>query len=1197
MKKLLVLGALLVGAQVWAYAPQDQAAYERIEWAVAQSDQAIDQAQAKLKDRCNLTNYSALVTQVNGTNVWTKALQKALDEHEIVTIPKGNYYIDASVLIPSNRRIEADGAVVTLLPGTRVLMLRNANAPDGTLKPIPTTNRDSNIAIVGGYWGDWTRKRKGYGVTGRFDKDVREGGKYFGVSTLFYFGNCDDVLVKNVTFGHTSAFSVQAGDGSRHRYENIWFDTCYADGLHLNGNLYNVHVKNVRGHVGDDLVALNAYDWLNSSVNFGPQKNILCEDLELASSGGYPAIRIQPAKYRYADGSIIDCAISDVIFRRVKGIMVFKMYLQTPAYLIGQKPEWASVGSGGNLFFEDLDIDLKRPIDLFGGYETSDPLRGHFGAFEFGANLSSVHFRNIKIKFHLDKYPLSHLAVVGPKSGYFGDKPGGLEIFDPYVSCRVGRVTIDNLNVIGEKPKELVRATVFEDVNKDGNSSGRGVIEKIEYLESPKNVTGVSYYVPARNYQESSITGNGTLGAMARGRVANEVISLSHSRLYRPTPGKQIPTLVGLPPRRSGDQDRDRFMGACELRIDTPIEDVTDYVRRTDFLTGECIVEAKDKEGKAYTRRVVAVRPENVIAIKINDEKARTPDVWLSMIDIAPTHMQNAKDFEKQLPKGFDLNQVVHAYQNRGVKKIVCEENYYRCEYLHKNPWNPYAGYEVVFLKKASADGKQVEVVAAVELCKKGETSRRAELTARLEKALAKGYDKLLAEHAPAQKEIMSRLSFELTGPFNADKYMRYFQAGRYNIISSTGGDHIPNLQGLWTGAWDAPWYGSFTFNGNLPCAISFFTRGRTPELNECLLKWIEKRLPDMRHAAKFHYKARGFRIPTHATAEGGIEVNCSPQYPHIYWHGAAGWMLSRLYDGYRHTLDKAWLTRIYPLMKELTEYYEDVLVEMKDGTLGFNPSYSPENWPPGKSPVTINATIDNAIAKQFFDDVLAASEALSLDADKRDGWRKLRARLTPFAVSPKGFFAEWLAPEHADNNHHRHASHLYPLFDNSPAEIMTNAALVAAVKKSIDARMDFNEGGFAMAYGYVQNGLAACKVGDAELAMRPLRLLTAKSWLPGGGSCHDWENLFNTDISGGYPYLICDMLVGSDDKKITFLPAKPKDWTSGSLRGVLLRGNIILDELTWTNDTFTVTLKLPGGEQKKLTGKAGDTYQIYGCL
>ena len=474
-----VMGALSMGVMCCARAD----AYRAIERAVGASNAAIADAQAKLKDACSLADYAAAMTVLNGTNVWTVALQKALREHEIVRIPAAPepYYIDATVVIPSNRRIEAEGATVALVQGTRVLMLRNENVQDGTLAPIPGGSRNRNISIVGGRWEDCERRRRGYGDTGRFDPNHRKIGGYYGVSTLFYFGNCDEVSVRNATFVHTSGFSVQAGDGCRHLYENIRFEKCHADGLHLNGNLTDVHVRDVRGQVGDDLVALNAYDWLNSSINFGPQKNILCEDLELIG-GGYPAIRIQPAKFKYADGSIVDCAISDVIFRRVKGIMTFKMYLQTPRYRIGTKPEWSEVGTGGNLFFEDIEIDLRAPIDCMGQYKESEPLRGHFGAFEFGADLSSVHFRNIDITFHLDKYPLSHLAVVGPKSCFFPEKDGtpGMEIFDPYVSCRVGRVTVEGLKVHGVAPQELVRATVFDDINHDGHSSGRGVIEKLE---------------------------------------------------------------------------------------------------------------------------------------------------------------------------------------------------------------------------------------------------------------------------------------------------------------------------------------------------------------------------------------------------------------------------------------------------------------------------------------------------------------------------------------------------------------------------------------------------------------------------------------------------------------------------------------------------------------------------------------------
>jgi len=445
--------------------------------------------QASLKDLCSLLDYAAETRRVNGTNVWTAALQKALDEHEIVRIPSREepYFIDGVVTVPSNRRIEAKGATIRLVNGVRTLLLRNRNAADGSLAPIAKGTRDCNIAVIGGRWEDWSSHRLGYGGSGRFGLGPRQKGSFYGVSTLFYFGNADCVWVSDVTFSHCSAFAVQAGDGIGHVYEQIRFDHCFADGIHLNGNLERVWCRDLRGKVGDDLVALNAYDWLNSSVNFGPQRAIVCEDLELQlkDGQGYPAIRILPAKYRYADGTVVDCSIRDIVFRRVKGITTFKMYLQTPCYEIGKEPEWGEVGSGGNLHFEDLDIDLAAPIDLLGGYASSDPLRGHYAAFEFGANLTSVDFRNVRITFHLDRYPLGHLAIVGPKSSRLpaqGKRPA-MEVFDPYVSCRVARVTVEGLKIEGKRPQELVRATVFDDINCDGRSSGKGVIDKLEIKE------------------------------------------------------------------------------------------------------------------------------------------------------------------------------------------------------------------------------------------------------------------------------------------------------------------------------------------------------------------------------------------------------------------------------------------------------------------------------------------------------------------------------------------------------------------------------------------------------------------------------------------------------------------------------------------------------------------------------------------
>lgn len=120
----------------------------RIERKVAEACREIDMRQASLSDVCSLADYRTLVKSVGGTNMWTSALQRALDEHEIVRIPASDetYFFDGTVKVPSNRRIEAAGATIRLADGMRTVLLRNANAQDGTLAPIPvSTPHGDNI--------------------------------------------------------------------------------------------------------------------------------------------------------------------------------------------------------------------------------------------------------------------------------------------------------------------------------------------------------------------------------------------------------------------------------------------------------------------------------------------------------------------------------------------------------------------------------------------------------------------------------------------------------------------------------------------------------------------------------------------------------------------------------------------------------------------------------------------------------------------------------------------------------------------------------------------------------------------------------------------------------------------------------------------------------------------------------------------
>ncbi len=430
-----------------------------------------EDAFARLDDICYLTDYTP------ENDIWTGAFQDAINEHSTVIIPPSDkpYIIDKAVIIPSNRRIIAkDGAVIRLKEGVTTLMLRNASTADGTHMPI-STPRDKCISIEGGVWEDWCPHRMGYGRSGMYD----EKRSLYGVSTLMFLENVDCLTIKNMTFKHCGGFAVQIGDASDVVAEGIRFEGCYADGLHINGNVENVYVSDVRGEVGDDLVAFNMFDWQDSSVNFGPCKNVLCQDLELAESSHYKALRIEPGVYEFKDGSCVDCSLENAIFRRIKGIKTFKLYCQTPPYSPDKGPEKADVGSGDNIFFEDISIDLDSPIDKLDEYMTSHPVKGTFAAFELGLNVKNIYFKNIDLTLHRDIFPMSYLICIGPKSVRF---PDGREVFDPYFSSTAESIYLENIRINGEKPHnvyDFIKEIEFNSLYDDIPSTAYGRIKSI----------------------------------------------------------------------------------------------------------------------------------------------------------------------------------------------------------------------------------------------------------------------------------------------------------------------------------------------------------------------------------------------------------------------------------------------------------------------------------------------------------------------------------------------------------------------------------------------------------------------------------------------------------------------------------------------------------------------------------------------
>ncbi len=439
------------------------------------TEKEIDERISSLKNRASILDYSHLVREEDGVKIWTDAIQEALLQNEIIEIPYSCelYYIDKTLLIPKNTRIVADsGAVIKRTKDFRLVMLRNENNADGSDYPEKDSERDMNISIEGGIWD---------GDCGEYcHTPYDEEGNYFGVNATIFFNHLDGLSVKNVTVRNSGEFSIQVGDLQGAIFENIRFVDCHADGVHINGNTQKIIVRNISGQVGDDLVALNAFDWERSSVNFGAISYALCENLALSEDSNYKAMRILPGRYTYKDGTASDCKIENVIIKNVRGINTFKGYFQRDRHLIEENPTYGAQGRFDNVFFEDIDVTITEPIDKMDAYVENNPVNGHFAAFELGSEIGYMSFENIKVTIDKQRSPMSFFITIGAKSIRYQK----WEIFDPQIGAVADKIELRNILINGEIMQEqdadkYVCQIVFDDIYKDGRSSSIGKIKEL----------------------------------------------------------------------------------------------------------------------------------------------------------------------------------------------------------------------------------------------------------------------------------------------------------------------------------------------------------------------------------------------------------------------------------------------------------------------------------------------------------------------------------------------------------------------------------------------------------------------------------------------------------------------------------------------------------------------------------------------
>ncbi|MEE8450634.1 MAG: glycoside hydrolase N-terminal domain-containing protein, partial [Thermoguttaceae bacterium] len=649
---------------------------------------------------------------------------------------------------------------------------------------------------------------------------------------------------------------------------------------------------------------------------------------------------------------------------------------------------------------------------------------------------------------------------------------------------------------------------------------------------------------PGETWEEGLISGNGTIGANVLSRPLEETIIFSHERLFMPDgppvmPPNCAPRLFEIRrlidrglyrqatqltfdlSEQDGFMYPDPFIPAFDLSIQMDAEgEVTDYMRSVDFQTGEATVHWADKRG-VFERRLFVSREDGIAVLLITGPEASSVNCRLKLKPREPSEKLDERKRESSARR-FEENII-------DIKATADESGLtFRNGFAQAYPGSIQVLEGVAHVVapggKVAADGDTLVVTGAeqvlalidIELLYDPDRSRMEETKAQLA-GLSTDYQELLQRHARVHGELFNRMRLDLGGEADhglttevllarttnekLDKTLieKQFDAGRYNIICSTG-ELPPTLQGVWGGTYNPSWASDFTHNGNVPSAIASMLMGNTPELMLAYTSYIESIVPYLELNASRIFGCRGVVLPSRSTTNG-FNNSFAPSFAGAFWVAGAPWAAHFFYDYYLYTGDREFLAdHALPFMEKAALFFEDYLYEGPDGKYIFSPTQSPENTPGNtKSQGTFNATMDVAAAKELLHNVIAASRELGVNEEKIPVWQAMLDKMPPYMIGEDGAVKEWLTPKLEDRHGHRHASHLYPLYDGLPEEIAESPELRDAFKRLIEIKLERhwqnNSSGF-MSFGIVQLGQASTSLGEPEMAYRCLVHLVNRYWL-----------------------------------------------------------------------------------------------------